>query len=191
MLKKRNIAILIVVFLSFTAIPLDHAHGGCSGGCNAIDPNDPNISSNGERIFLTGMSKENGKMVPVQFSLALPDEFFAGGADHKKKIESGNMPCTRCHNFYGTGGVPFEHEGRTVKSADLVNIGGMKFSLNELQKAVADGVGMDKRKLVPFMPRFRFTENQLKDVKTFIESLPERLDALKAQRERKKGSKAL
>lgn len=184
MYKKAVIGLIVLVLASGTPLFLQPVHGGCGGNCNAVDPNNPNISSNGERIFLTGISKEGDALAAVKFRLGFPDDFFEGGAEHKKKIESGAMPCLRCHNFLGTGGIPFEFDGRTVKSANLVQIGEMKFSIDDLRKAVSQGVGMDKRKLVPFMPRFDFTEKQLQDIKGFIEELPKRLSMLQAEQEK-------
>ncbi len=191
MFKKSLFAILISVFAVFAVLEHRTASGG-GGHCNAVNPNNPNLSSNGERIFLTGVSKEGNSLATVKFRMDFPDEFFTGGAEHKKKIESGAMPCLRCHNFFGTGGIPFEYEGRMVKSANLVDIGAMKFTLEELRRAVSEGIGMDKRKLVPHMPRFDFTEKQLKDIKAFIQELPLRLDVLEAnQQERLKKGRTL
>lgn len=187
---RKRIFSVFILFAAFSiALSGDLVNAGCSGGCG-LDPNDPRITSNGERIFLTGMSRENDKMVKVKFKLELPDDFFSGGSEHKKKVESGVMPCLRCHNFYGTGGVAFEYEGRQVKSANLANIGQMHFTLRDLEKAVSNGIGMDKRKLVPFMPRFDFTPGQLEDIKGFIEKLPERLNSLRTEQKKKEKSLA-
>jgi len=183
MFKTSLFLVFLIFSVLFAGFLRHQAYGACSGNCNAVDPNNPSIASNGERIFLTGMSKEGDEMSMVNFRLALPDDFFGGGAEHKKKVESAAMPCFRCHNFYGTGGTAFEYEGRTVKSANLVNIGEMKFTLEELKKALSEGVGMDKRNLVPFMPRFNLTDQQLKDIQDFILQLPGRLNALKAEQE--------
>lgn len=135
--------------------------GGMMGsGMMGNGYNKDSFSSNGERIYYTGIDSTGRR---VGFEGGPMWLYMRGGS------------CIDCHGTSGKGGVPVMMG--TAIPADLTNLyanqsnGDAPYTDDLLKRAITKGIDSNGESLDPTMPRWYMPENDLNDLVTYIKTL--------------------
>lgn len=126
------------------------------------------FSSNGERIYYTGISEQTG-VIPLK------------GGPMWLSVHGGS--CANCHGTTGKGGVPvmmgtatptdIRYKKLTVEEHDH---GGVKekhkrYTDELIKRAITQGLNSDGKPLDPTMPRYSMTEEDMDDLIKYLKTL--------------------
>lgn len=127
-----------------------------------------NYRSNGERIYYTGVSKKNGKIL------------FKDGPPWLKMHGGG---CVNCHGTKGTGGIPVMMNTAVPPDIRYKTLTDKEHKHKEtdkehnvytdilIKRAITKGVNPEGYTLAPLMPRFSMKEEDINDLIEYLKTL--------------------
>lgn len=135
------------------------------------------FKSSGQRIYFTSTNPK--------------DEFMAySGGPKSDMMIGGYLTCASCHGPDGKGGIHEMYkytmevpdirystllvEKRALAAAGLIKSSekDMDYSMEDLRRAVSNGVKPDGSRLNEYMPRWELTDQDLNDIFEYLKNLP-------------------
>lgn len=127
------------------------------------------FTSNGQRIFFTGVSERSG---PISFEMDM-------GMMGRMMGAGGTMGCAMCHGPDGRGGqmmvdvpnITYQNLTKAQEPIPGVRLGRPAYNDELLKLAITKGIGARGNKLIGMMPRWKMSERDLSDVIEYLKTL--------------------